>query len=680
MRPPGAASPRVLWAILRSHSEPLTLDQLRSDLSHETAAKIARLSGLIQEWRLGRLRPADPADIEAILRDLERIYLRHARLAGASFATFGRLARLVSCLGSMRGILASRRAADARAPEAIERFAGRIAALRSDSQALSDALSARHGARFADLVEAALEEVRSESGHGDPGGIGVTLEGAADAPRTWVPRKDAGPWSDVIRNLVRNAVQATQDRRRDARGAAPAAGPRPGPASPPPDGVVVRVRPLPVRSGTTVEVIDQGVGMSPAALEAMWRAGCSSHGAQRGHGLTESKRAFVESRAALEVRSAEGVGTCVRIDLPHRDVAIRAPRLWALPPLVAPPLAALAVAAVVWSVSFPPAIVDVEVANGQLARALDARGRLVWQRDMGEEVLPNYLGHLFAPVSELERVNRHLIVPARWPWPANVILATQPPQGPGHLWRLGLGGRTRWERTLRWIPPRVVHTGDLKCMFQATTPWNRGERGAIAMNVRDADWSSTAIEFFGPAGDSLGAYYHPGQLEYRASMDLDGDGRTELILSGKNNRAKEDRSFLAEDPGEDWVDCLVMLEPPRVDGQAYPYTGWVGMPPAREEGYLLIPPLRPGPAKHLQRPVIVKLNLGQAAVPGRARVELQIEDGRIYQLDCHLRPLSCGVGDQTWAATLAPTRALAPLIYVHDGRREAIDLPIRREP
>jgi hypothetical protein len=121
------------------------------------------------------------------------------------------------------------------------------------------------------------------------------------------------------------------------------------------------------------------------------------------------------------------------------------------------------------------------------------------------------------------------------------------------------------------------------------------------------------------------------------------------------------------------MDCVVMLEPPLVAGQAYPYRNWAAAPPASEEGYLLLSPLRPG-----LRPFIHRLSFTPPHPHEEARAELVLTDGRIYRLDRHLRPLSCTVGDSTEASRLAPTRPMAPLLYLRDGRREFIDLPVRR--
>jgi hypothetical protein len=554
----------------------------------------------------------------------------------------------------------------------VERFAGLVARVRSDSQALCEAISARHGVRLAAIASDAVEELRREAGETDAGGVPIAFE-CGEASRAWVPRRDAAAWFDLVRNLVRNAVQATEDAR--TRAAVPAAG-----AEASRRGVTVRLQPMRGQPGATLEVLDEGVGMSPETLATMWHAGASRHGGQHGQGLTEGKRAFVESRGALEVRSAEGVGTCVRVDLPHREVPVRPPRPWALPPLVAPALAALVAVVLGAPLLLPPEVVNVEMVPDGTVRALDAQGREIWRRDLGEAVLPNFLGTGYTTTYEQVEINRFLILPRRWPWPSNVIVATKAAQGPGHVWRLGFRGRTVWKRTLSWEPPRQAHTGSLKSMFQVLVPWDGAGREAIAMNVRDADWSSTAIQFITLGGELLGAYHHPGHLEYLETVDLDGDGRVELILGGKNNRAPADSTVYREPPGEEWIDCLAMLEPPRVDGQSYPYTAWAGMPPAREEAYVLFPPLQRGPRQGRERPAIFTVDFGQPRADGRAQVEVRMADGRIYTLDSRLRPLSCGTGSETHAATLAPTRALAPLLYFHEGRCDTIDLPVLRGP
>jgi hypothetical protein len=198
--------------------------------------------------------------------------------------------------------------------------------------------------------------------------------------------------------------------------------------------------------------------------------------------------------------------------------------------------------------------------------------------------------------------------------------------------------------------------------------------------VRDDSWGSTSVQFLTPAGEPLGEYLHPGTLEFIGSGDFDGDGRVEVLLNGKNNDAPYSAAFWSGPPLGPGVygECLIMLETPRVGGQAFPYTRWSGVAAAGEEAYLLIPPLREAHFAFPDTTRITRLPVGKPNADGAVRFELFIQDGRIYELDGHLRPLSCGVGDNTDAAHLAPTRPAAPLLYLRDGVSHSIDLIVQR--
>lgn len=642
-----------------------TLDHLRADLSHEMAAKLARLAGFLREWREGRFRDDDARDATAILGDITRLHRRHARVAAGSLGSFAQLVRVVAVGHELRrGLISAARAAAADAP-ALGRAELLLPALTAQSRRLVETLSARYGARFGELVGAAAEEIRREAAVAGISGVPVEIDSADGGAAAWVPRGDAARWSDLLRNFIRNAVQATEERRS-------------GLTRPP---VVVRLRPASGHGGACVEVLDEGVGMDTNRLATMWRDGGSRHGDGHGQGLTEAKRAFLEEHASLEVRSVPQVGTCIRIELPARDVAFRPPHRRQSLPLMLPLGLFLVLATILVGQWRRTDMEILRVTNDHQLTALDHRGHVLWEHEMLDRVRPNWRS-----LVQTERGTAEVEVPpliVRGDGSRRLaIVATAPNQGPGQLFAFDSRGREQWTRPLRWTAPDKVHTGKLNSPFQANTTWNGLAGPVIILSVRDDSWGSTSVQFLTPAGEPLGEYLHPGTLEYIGSGDLDGDGRIEVLLNGKNNDAPHNAAFWSGPPlGQGaYGECLVMLETPRVDGQAFPYRRWSGVAAASEDAYLLIPPLREEYFAFPETTQITRLPMGRPDADSEARFELFIQDGRIYELDGHLRPLSCGVGDNTDAARLAPTRAAAPLLYFRDGASQAIDLIVQRGP
>ncbi|MBK6897799.1 MAG: ATP-binding protein [bacterium] len=651
---------RVLASLLRTPHRETTLDSLRSDLSHETAAKFTRLAGLGSEWQQGRLRAGDADDALAIVRDLERLHLRHGRLACARFGTCARQFRILARLAALRRTTLRLRAGGAPPAAAAAGFLQQVTQLRSESRLLCAAITDRLAVRFGEVAAAAVGEIRREISNDDRVAVTLNLQDGAEGTGDWVPRRDAGAWADLLRNFLRNAVAATLD---SGTGAG-----------------VVTLRLLPPADGRgcAVEIVDDGVGMSPATRAAMWEAGAGTHGKGRGQGLTPAKLAFLQRRARLAVRSREGAGTELRLDLPHRDLAIATPRLWSLPPLTLPAAALIGLALLGWSATRQPVIVSAGAAGPRVLCAYDAGGSRLWQCDLGADIVPNFLRPASDPRPSDTVVDPPLVVTGAGPADSRIVVATEGVAGPGGVVCLDGRGRTRWSRTLAWEPPAPAYTGALVCVFVARSVWNDDGRPLLVLNVRDQEHSATALQFLDVDGVRLGAYHHPGHLEWDSSSDLDGDGRTEILLRGFNNDAGTDTLFLADEPPPGfYAPCLLLLETPEVAGQAYPYRGWRDLPPAREQAYLLIPPLDSYAADDLR---IEKVNCSSPAAPGGARLEVVVQDGRVYELDAELRPLACRVGDNTRAARLAPLEALGPLVHLRRGVIEYIRVPVRREP
>lgn len=647
----------VAQALGRDASPPITLELLRSELAHETAGKLARLKILMAEWSRGEYRPEDPADVRQILGDLRAICLRHARRAAGHPRSLFRLVHVLATIQALRRSIqpaVTGRALNLRRLRAAELGVER---LRESVAELVELLSRRVGRRIAEIVAAATDEIRREIGGGlRPGSVNVVLDDPSKVSGGWVPRADEPMWSDLLRNLIRNAAEATAE----FQGAS-------SPGSRPP---AVTVGLVPVAAATRVEVVDQGMGMSHEQITAMWNGGVGRHGRGRGFGLTEAKRAFVDSRAELTIRSEPGRGTRTRIDFPTRDIVFPEPRLASLAWLYLPAFTAALVLAGLAVGARRPKFESIRALSSTAIQALSDRGEILWAREFGEMVLLNDSYGDLLPSQELRPRDSLLVLRDARQRPRGVVVATKTPEGPGRVWSLDMSGQGVMH-TLRWHTPRTAHLGELRSVWEEQTSWPETAAEVFLMNVRDGNYSETSIQFFTSTFDSLGAYYHHGHLSFRRVTDLDADGMPEILLFGINNPARHDTTIFRQ-PESAYVDCLVLLEPPDVNGQSYPYTAWGGMPRASEEGYLLLPPLRSG-----CRPTIRRIAIGGDVRSGAERLEVVLEDGRIYRLNGRLRPLSCDTGDMTLARRLAPTYPIAPLVYLHRGVREEIRLAVQ---
>jgi hypothetical protein len=319
----------------------------------------------------------------------------------------------------------------------------------------------------------------------------------------------------------------------------------------------------------------------------------------------------------------------------------------------------------------PPEIRRVGVLSATAIQAIGTAGEVLWTRELGGTVrLNDWVGDL-ALGDEIHSTDDLLVLRGPGNRPRAVIAATRKPEGVGHLWSIRPDNSRAVRRGLRWMRPAHERLGQLQAIWQMPTPWPGRSDPALAVHVRDGNYSESTLQFFTADLESLGAYYHPGHLAFRSAGDIDGDGRPEILLHGVNNPAALDSTLYPDRP-QTYVDCLVLLEPPRVNGQAWPGTAWPGMPRADEEGYLLFPPLT-----KTTRPTIRRIIFAPAERPDGARMEVVLDDGRIYRLDGRLRPISCSTGDNTPARSLGLDHPIAPLAYWSRGQRELLEIPIR---
>ncbi|MFH1143090.1 MAG: ATP-binding protein [Candidatus Eisenbacteria bacterium] len=653
---------RLLWHALRQGPPVVTLDLLRSDLAHELRSKIPCLSLLLAEWQRGRYHAEDPADALEILDEIERNLLRYAALLASRPSTLLHASRMLARIRAARGRIRPALTGRTLSLVTLEKLRTSLDRLLADGLHLAERASHPCAVRIEDLASEITDELRREAGGGlAPRTIAVHFEDRRPGVSTWVPRAEVQHWRDLLRNIIRNAVQATCER--EAAGTVPTTR-RPRP-------VIVRLAPLAAGLGTRVEVVDEGVGMTSAEIGRMWVSGSGTHGRGRGHGLTEAKHRFALDRGNIAVSSAPGRGTTFTLELQPRDIPISPPsRL--LPCTLAAAVVLLPAFAVVAILAPRTAeIVTAEIVNPTTIRTLGERGQVIWERDLGEAIIENSGGSLIFVDGELvrERLSPLVLRNARGR-ARGILLATQPDAGDCRLRLIRPGAQDRWVRTMRFKPPASEPTSRSFSQSQMQCRWGDG-RDVAAVTVRDRWYAATTVQFISFEGESLGAYYHPGHLNPICSGDIDMDGREEVLLSGINNFAKHD-STIVPSACEDYVDCMVMLEPPAVNGQAWPWHGWNDMDAAREEAYLLIPPLGPR-----ERGEIFHVDVSAAPrPPGAPAIEVRLADGRIYRTDEHLRPFSCLIGDFTAAESLIVRYEHFPLVYFFNGRRETIEVPI----
>ncbi len=634
---------------------PGTIDQMRSDLSHETASRVAFLSAMATEWRCGRFEGDDPARCMNVLADLRGTHRRYALLAFTCGRPWHELVAVLACIRALERVCRRLAASGAASTTAFSHFAADLNRFNDASARLVTALTACHAVGLSETVEGAVADVRADPGDRIDEPVGIDLETQDGLPNVWLAREHAARWRDVLRNLLRNAIEATRQQWSPADGACPP--------------VRVVMQALPAARGVRVRIADLGVGMSAEQQARLWVAGASRHGSGRGQGLTEAKREFVATRAGMQVESAPGRGTTVTLDILPRDIVLPALRPWRQPAFqVGALVALLTVFAALPAFQRSGAAHAVDVVQSSVVRGLGPRGEVLWNRDIGARILRN--DHL----STQGIIDLATYRESRGGNVREVLASCAHADGsPGHLTFLDGRGRIKATRDITWVAPRGEGPHELGSFWQVPITWKGGPERAYVVDVRKSNKSPESIQVVTARGGDFGAYHHPGQIKFFACEDFDTDGREEFLFFGINNDAWQD-SLLTTCGRGAWHACAILLAPPPWQGQAYPYRGWDGVPAAAEDAYLLIPPLECG---EVVQGAVTIVERASAPVPSPVCLLLRLQDGRILETDGRLRPISYDVGDVTVASQLAHAGHLPDLrvAYFHRGEVELIDVP-----
>lgn len=266
--------------------------------------------------------PAGDGEVEGVVVALDDITQDRRQQRETRMQSLGQLAGTVAhdLNNLLTGILGNLALAQLEVPEASEgaqvlgdaqQSAERAAALAAQLLGFSGRGAAATGTVDLDAaVRRAVESVRESL----PPDVRLDVLGAAPSP----VEGDAARLVAMLGGLLRNAVDALDGR---------------------PGAVRVRVSGLDVDAarkagffldaglaeGTAVavEVIDTGAGMTETVRERMLEPFFTTRGKGRGLGHNLTVAVLRAHRAALEVHSAPGIGTTVRVLLRPRDAAVQ---------------------------------------------------------------------------------------------------------------------------------------------------------------------------------------------------------------------------------------------------------------------------------------------------------------------------------------------------------------------
>ncbi len=315
-----------------------------------------------------------------------------------------------------------------------------------------------------------------------------------------------------------------------------------------------------------------------------------------------------------------------------------------------------------------PEVVIVDLVGRSVVQGLDRNGREIWRQQFGQVLADNYPNPQRGPTPLTILTEGEFLIGA-------AVMAA-PDDAPASLLLLDpADGHILWSREAAWQAPLSAQ-GPLQYQWTQSIKWP-GEGNVLAVGVIDGRWYSGGVQFITSGNRLLATYYHPGNVHCSGVFDLDGDGREALLLRGDNSSARFLRDLV---PFETRSHCgfVLLLEPPNVFGQAFPYSrgiptnrDWPGIEEARERAYLLIPPVTPDAEGS-----VIGLEITKDA-QGEYVLEAETADRRFFRLDQELRPQSCyvAVGGAAEPA-LSGHATSVPVVHIQRGQESLIDVPL----
>ena len=436
--------------------------------------------------------------------------------------------------------------------------------------------------------------------------------------RLRLPYKSYKDWQRLIANLIRNGVEAVEQKLH-----APSSLLQTGVV-----GVLVGGK----GDEVVIMVEDNGIGMDEKTKETFYKRGYTQ-GKQSGLGLgiTEETVEFVNKYGSWNIESKINEGTRIEIkiekdkarkqDLKVEDRSALVIKLKSRRVMFA--LAGVLVVAIGLGLYFQfnkyarfwedwnPA--DAE-ARGNLLIVKNKSNEVLWDVLMPALINPTQSGKPLVKITDLNNDGKAEILV--------LINYTDTTTGKAicfnykkeKLWEFSCGEYGVYdvgngEPNTRYFSPLIIDAQDL----------NGDSKKEVIVISRHSLWFPCQLAILDDKGNKISEYWHPGGINCLYYVDVDGDGKREIVIGGTNNRMG-------------WCPFISVLDPEKVSGQAMPYIAKQDIKKAQEKSYVILPHIKNKLANESRWEFYISGVYDIAIFSKDNEITAGIDDGRAYHL------------------------------------------------
>jgi hypothetical protein len=395
-----------------------------------------------------------------------------------------------------------------------------------------------------------------------------------------IPYTDYNDWRRILDNFITNAIEAIELTRKDGK-------------------VDIELD-YNGKNLAIIRIADNGIGMNNEALSRFTTRGFTwgKPGGQ-GLGINEDVIAFIKTRGAFAVTSVPGKGTTLAIEIDssratkmrfstgsfNTALGQKTRTLLALIVMTVGTYILLSIPLSELRFWETPQIYGYRLVNPNQdnperafygIRALDLENELIWQKDFkppSNIINSNQIANFNPSVKDINQDGRNeLIIPVRTGTRSQKLASDSLiclGDNKKELWRIGLGlesPRALFDLDKGEEGPAIIKFMGVFNLPKPAIP--------VLMVCAFCIYYPTQVLLIDGEGKKLKEYWHAGHIDsFDKPWDLDGDGNTEFIFFGINNRLG-------------WSPAIMLIEYDKFRGQSPPYIDTL-FSHAEEEAYYI---------------------------------------------------------------------------------------------